>query len=155
MRVYDIGRTSACQQLAYLLTVIAAQRLNTDTGQHAREIDLPPAIAPDLSDDGSARPQRRPLLLEHPQLGTDLPVTPIDGDQRPRVEYHLHATSERRARPSADAAASSSASVKAPSSASHTSKAAPSNSFLSRSAAASLSHADTLIPFCAAAWRTP
>jgi hypothetical protein len=45
--------------------------------------------------------------------------------------------------------------VKEPSSDSHASKAAPSSSFLSRSAAASLSHVDTLVPCRAAAWRTP
>jgi hypothetical protein len=43
--------------------------------------------------------------------------------KRPSIEHHLHATSERAARPSRDAAASSSASVNGPSSDSHASRA--------------------------------
>jgi hypothetical protein len=155
MRVDNIGRTSPSEQLAYPVAVVLAQCFDADTRQHAREIGLLPAIAPDLTNNRRTRPQRRPLLLEHAQLGTYHTITTVNGDQRPGVEYRLHATSERGARPSRDAAASSSASVKEPSSDSHASKAAPSSSFLSLSAAASLSHADTLVPWRAAAWRTP
>ena len=153
MRVDDIGRTSPPEQLTYPLAVIAAQRFDADTRQHPRQIGLLAAIAPDLADNRRTRPQRGPEPLEHPQLGTNHTITTIDGDQRASVEYRLHATSERGARPSRDAAAASSASVKGPSSDSHASKAAPSSSFLSLSAAASLSHADTLIPCWAAACR--
>jgi hypothetical protein len=151
----NIGRTSPPEQLTYPLAVVLAQWFDTDTCQHAREIGLLAAIAPDLTNNRRARPQRRALPLEHAQLGTYHTITTVNGDQGPGVEYRLHATSERGARPSRDAAASSSASVKGPSSDSHASKAAPSSSFLSLSAAASLSHVDTLVPCRAAAWRTP
>jgi hypothetical protein len=153
--VDNIGRASPCEQLAYPLAVVLVQRLGSDTRQHSCEIGLLPTIAPDLTDNRSTRTQRCPALLEHAQLGTYRSVTPVDADQRPGVEYRLHATSGLGARPSCDAAASSSASVKEPSSDSHASKAAPSSSFLSLSAAASLSQADTLIPCRSAALRTP
>ena len=155
VRVDDIGRASPREQLAYPLTVIPAQCFGSHTRQYSCEIGLLAAITPDLTDNRGTRTQRRPLLLEHAQLSTHLPVTPVDGDQRSGIEYRLHATSGRGARPSRDAAASSSASVKEPSSDSQASKAAPSSSFLSLSAAASLSQADTLIPCRSAALRTP
>jgi hypothetical protein len=155
MCIDNIGRTSPSEQLTQLLAVVLAQWFDADTRQHTREIDLLAAIAPDLTNHRRTDPQRRALPLEHAQLGTDHTVTTVNGDQCPGVEYRLHATSERGARPSRDAAASSSALVKEPSSDSHASKAAPSSSFLSRSAAASLIHVDTLVPCRAAAWRTP
>jgi hypothetical protein len=155
VRVDDIGRASLREQLAYPLAVIAAQCFDSHTCQYSCEIGLLAAITPDLTDNRGTRTQRRPLLLEHAQLSTCPPVTPVDGDQRSGIEYRLHATSGRRARPSRDAAASSSASVKEPSSDSQASKASPSSSFLSLSAAASLSQADTLIPCRSAALRTP
>jgi hypothetical protein len=155
MRIDNIGRTGLSEQLAYPLAVVLAQWFDADASQQTREVGLLAAIAPDLSDDRGAGPEWRPLPLEHAQLGTYHTITAINGDQRPGVEYRLHATSERGARPSRDAAAASSASVKEPSSDSQASRAAPSSSFLSLSAAASLSHADTLVPCRAAAWRTP
>jgi hypothetical protein len=155
VRVDDIGRAGPREQLAYPLAVIPAQCFGSHARQYSCEIGLLAAITPDLTDNRGTRTQRRPLLLEHAQLSTYLPVTPVDGDQRSGIEYRLHATSGRGARPSRDAAASSSASVKEPSSDSHASKATPSSSFLSLSAAASLSQADTLIPCRCAALRTP
>jgi hypothetical protein len=155
MGVDDAGRPRLPQQLTYPLAVVGAQWLYANARKHAREIHLRAAITPDLTHNGRARPQRCPLPLEHAQLGAQDAVTAVNGDQGSGVEYRLHATSERDARPSLDAAASSSASVNEPSSDSHASRAAPSSSFLSRSAAASLSQADTLIPCLAAAWRTP
>jgi hypothetical protein len=155
VRVDDIGRASPREQLAYPLAVIPAQCLGSHARQYSCEIGLLAAITPDLTDNRGTRTQRRPPPLEHAQLSTYPPVTPVDGDQRSGIEYRLHATSGRGARPSRDAAASSSASVKEPSSDSHASKAAPSSSFLSLSAAASLSQADTLIPCRSAALRTP
>ena len=155
VRVNDIGRASPREQLAYPLAVIPAQCFGSHARQYSCEIGLLAAITPDLTDNRGTRTQRRPPLLEHAQLSTHLPVTPVDGDQRSGIEYRLHATSGRGARPSRDAAASSSASVKEPSSDSQASKAAPSSSFLSLSAAASLSQADTLIPCRSAALRTP
>jgi hypothetical protein len=155
VRIDDISRASPREQLAYLLAVIPVQCFGSHTRQYSCEIGLLAAITPDLTDNRGTRTQRRPLLLEHAQLSTHLPVTPVDGDQRSSIEYRLHATSGRGARPSRDAAATSSASVKEPSSDSQASKAAPSSSFLSLSAAASLSQADTLIPCRSAALRTP
>ena len=140
MRIDDIGRTSLCEQLTYPLAVVLAQWFDADTRQDAREVGLLAAIAPDLTNDCRTRPEWGPLLLEHAQLGTYHTITAINGDQRPGVEYRLHATSERGARPSRDAAASSSASVKEPSSDSHASRAAPSSSFLILSAAAMGNH---------------
>ena len=80
MCVDDIGRTSTCEQLAYTLAVVLAQCFDADTRQHAREIGLPAAIAPHLTNDRGTRPQRRPPLLEHAQLSTYRPVTTVDGD---------------------------------------------------------------------------
>lgn len=155
MGVDDVGRPRVPEQLTYPLAVVGAQWLYANARKYAREIHLRAAITPDLTHNGRARPQRCPLPLEHAQLGAQDAVTTVNGDQRSGVEYRLHATSERGARPSRDAAASSSAAVNEPSSDSHASRAAPSSWFLSRSAAASLSQADTLIPCRAAAWRTP
>jgi len=155
MRVDNIGRTGPSEYFTYPLAVVLAQWFDADTRQDACEIGLLAAIAPDLTNNRRTRPQRRALPLEHAQLGAYHAVTTVNADQCPGVEYRLHATSERGARPSRDAAALSSASVKGPSSDSHASKAAPSSSFLSLSAAASLSHVDTLVPCRAAAWRTP
>lgn len=92
MCVNDIGRTRPCEQFAYTLAVVLAQCFYADTRQHAREIGLSAAIAPDLANDRSACPHRRPTLLEHAQLGTYCPVTTVDCDQRSGVEYRLHAT---------------------------------------------------------------
>jgi hypothetical protein len=155
MGVDDVGRPRLPEQLTYPLAVVGAKWLYANARQHAREIHLRAAITPDLTHNGRARPQRCPLSLEHAQLGAQDAVPTVNGEQRPGVEYRLHATSERGARPSRDAAASNSAWVNEPSSDSHASRAAPSSSFLSRSAAASLSQADTLVPCRAAAWRTP
>src|SRR5215467_3278354 len=155
VRVDDIGRASLREQLAYPLAVIPAQCFDSHARQYSCEIGLLAAITPDLTDNRGTRPQRRPLLLEHAQLSTHLPVTPVDSNQGSGIEYRFHATSGRGARPSRDAAASSSAWVKEPASDSHASKAAPSSSFLSLSAAASLSQADTLTPWRSAARRTP
>jgi len=151
MRVDDVSRASPAEQLAYLLAVVGVQRLDANASQYTRQVDLRAVIAPDLADYRRACAQWCSLLLEHAQLGSHHAVAAVNGDQRPGVEYRLHATSERAGRPSRDAAASSSASVKGRSPASHASSAAPSSSFLSRSAAASLSHADTLVPCRAAA----
>jgi hypothetical protein len=85
MRIDDIGRTSPCEQLAYPLAVVFAQCFDADARQHAHEIGLPAAIAPDLANDRGTRPQRRPPLLEHPQLGTYRAVTTVNGDQRPGI----------------------------------------------------------------------
>jgi len=155
MGVDDVGRPRLPEERAYPLAVVGAQWLHANARQNAREIRLRAAITPDLTHNGRARPQRRPLPLEHAQLGAEDPVATVNGDQGSGVEYRLHATSERGAMPRRDAAALSSASVNEPSSDSHASRAAPSSSFLSRSAAASLSQADTLVPCRAAAWRTP
>ena len=93
MRVNDVGRTGSCEQFAYPLTVVLAQFFDADTRQHAREIGLLAAITPDLPNDRGACPHRRPPLLKHAQLGTYCPVTAVDRDQCPGVEYRLHATS--------------------------------------------------------------
>jgi hypothetical protein len=70
MGVGDIGRTSPSEQLTYPLAVVLAQCFDADTRQHAREIGLLAAIAPDPPNNRRTRPQRRPLPLEHAQLGT-------------------------------------------------------------------------------------
>src|SRR5262249_10404976 len=155
VRIDDIGRASPREQLAYPLAVVPAQCLGSHTRQYSCEIGLLAAITPDLTDNRGTRTQRRPALLEHTQLSTHRPVTPVDSNPGSGIEYRFHATSGRGARPSRDAAASSSAWVKEPASDSHASKAAPTSSFLRRSAAASLSQADTLIPWRSAALRTP
>jgi RNA polymerase sigma factor (sigma-70 family) len=85
VRIDDIGRTSPGEQFAYPRAVVFAQCLDADTRQHAREIRLPAAIAPYLTNDCGTRPQRRPSLLEHPQLSTYGPVATVNGDQRPGV----------------------------------------------------------------------
>jgi len=99
VRVDDIGRASPREQLAYPLAVIPAQCFGSHARQYSCEIGLLAAITPDLTDNRGTRTQRRPLLLEHAQLSTYLPVTPVDGDQRSGIEYRLHATSGRGARP--------------------------------------------------------
>jgi len=147
VRVDDIGRASPREQLAYPPAVIPAQCFGPHTRQHSCEIGLLAGITPDLTDNRGTRTQRRPLLLEHAQLSTHLPVTPVDGDQRSGIEYRLHATSGRGATPSRDAATSSSASVKEPSSDSQASKA--SWGLLTRTAAAIAAH--TLMRVCLAA----
>ena len=57
MRVDNIGRTSPPEQLTYPLTVVLAQWFDADTRQHAREIGLPAAITPDLTNNRRTRPQ--------------------------------------------------------------------------------------------------
>lgn len=131
VRVDDIGRASPREQLAYPLAVIPVQRFGPHARQYSCEIGLLAAITPDLTNNRGTRTQRRPLLLEHTQLSTNVPVAPVGSDQRSGIEYRLHLTSGRGARPSRDAAASSSASVKEPSSDSQASRAAPSSSLLS------------------------
>jgi hypothetical protein len=92
VRVHNVGRAGPGEQLAYPLAVVPAQCLGSDTRQHSGEIGLLAAITPDLTDNRGTRTQRCPPLLEHAQLGTYRPVTPVDGDQRPGIEYRLHAT---------------------------------------------------------------
>src|SRR5262249_46211065 len=69
MGVDDVGRTRLPQQLTYPLAVVGAQCLDASACQHPRKIYLSAAIAPDLTHHRRARPQRRPLPLEHAQLG--------------------------------------------------------------------------------------
>jgi hypothetical protein len=80
MRVDNIGRTSPPEQLTYPLAVVPAQRFDADTRQHAGEIGLRAAVAPDLTNNRRTRPQRRPLPLEHAQLGTYLTITTVNSD---------------------------------------------------------------------------
>lgn len=80
MRVDDIGGTSLPEQLAYPRAVAGAQWFDADTRQDAREVGLPAAIAPDLTDNRRTRAQRRPLPLEHAQLGTYDTITTVRGD---------------------------------------------------------------------------
>ncbi len=65
MRVDDVGRTSPPEQLTYPLAIVLVQWFDADTRQHARQIGLLAAIAPDLADNCRTRPQRRPNPLEH------------------------------------------------------------------------------------------
>jgi len=107
MRIDDIGRASPREQFADPPAILLAQGLYADARQDARKIGLLAAIAPDQTDHRDAGPQRRAQLLKHAQLGTYRAVATVNGDQRAGVEYRLHATSGREARPSRDAAASS------------------------------------------------
>jgi hypothetical protein len=93
MRVNDVSRTSACEQFAYSLAVVLAQFFDADTGQHARKIGLLAAIPPNLANNRSAYPHRRPPLLEHAQLGAYCPITTVNRDKCSGVKYCLHATS--------------------------------------------------------------
>jgi len=93
MRIDDIGGSGPAEQLAYFPAVVFAQRLDAGPGQHAGQIGLRAAIAPDLANHRRAGPQRCCLLLEHAQLGSQKAITTVNSDQRPGVEDRLHATS--------------------------------------------------------------
>ncbi len=76
------GRTGLAEQHSYFPAVVLAQSLDADAGQHARQVDLRTAIAPDLTDDRRTRPDRYALLLEHPEPGTQHAIAAVDGDER-------------------------------------------------------------------------
>lgn len=80
MRVDHISGTSPAEQFAYPLAIVLAQWLDADACKDAGEIGLLAAIPPDLTNNRSARPQRRSLPLEHAQLGTYHSITPVNGD---------------------------------------------------------------------------
>lgn len=80
MRINNIGGTSLPEQLTYPLTLAGAKWFDADTSQDARKVDLLAAIPPDLANNRRARPERRPPLLKHAQLGTHHPITPVDRD---------------------------------------------------------------------------
>ena len=106
MRIDDVSRASASEQLADLPPAGRAQGLFADAREHARQICLPGTIAPYLADDRRTHSQRCSLPLKHPQLGADLSIAAIDGHERTSVEDCLHAASVRGACPSRDAASS-------------------------------------------------
>lgn len=93
MRIDHIGRTSLSEQLTYPLAVVPAQWFDAGTRQDAREVDLLAAVAPGLTNDRRTHPKGYPLPLEHPQLGPNHTIAPVNGDQRPGVKDRLHATS--------------------------------------------------------------
>lgn len=119
MRINDIGGSCQCKELADAFAVVSGKGLDADAGQDAGEIGLPAPVSPDLADHRGTNPDRCSLLLEHSQLRADLSVPAIDRYEGSSVEDRSHATPRRRAAPSRDAASSSSAWVKGPSSASH------------------------------------
>ena len=119
MRVNDICRSCQREQLADALAVVPGNGLDTDAGQDAGEICLPAPVSPDLADHRGAYPDRCSLPLEHSKLRADQPVAAIDRDKGASVEDRFHATPRRGAAASREAASSSSAWVKGPSSASH------------------------------------
>jgi len=139
MTVDHVGSSGSRKQLSDAGIVVRRKRSDANTGQNARKQGLLPAVPPDLGDDHGAGPERHALLVEDSQHRFDPPASPLDGDERPGVEDHLHARRalRRRDRPRASAARSSSARVNAPSSASHRSSASPSSSFRTRSAVTS------------------
>lgn len=109
MRVDNIGRTSPPEQLTYPLAVVLAQWFDADTRQHAREIGLRAAIAPDPTNNRRTRPQRRALPLEHAQLGarhtirrsiaTSAPASSTAFTQHPNEEPGQAGMRLRRAQP--------------------------------------------------------
>jgi hypothetical protein len=80
MGVDDVGRPRLREQLTYPLAVVGAEWLYASARQHAREVHLRAAITPDLTYNGRTRPQRRPLPLEHAQLGAQDAIATVNGD---------------------------------------------------------------------------
>ena len=144
------------QQQTDLTSCSSVDRCGLNSGQRSRQRSLASTIPPNLGNDTSARAHGHPLELRDTKHRPDGTVVLIDGDERAGVEDEFHATFTAfdRLIPSARAAAFSSASVKAPSAASHSSRAAPRRSLRSLSAVACATQAETLMPDRRAASRT-
>ena len=153
VRVDNIGRTGFARATHGSAAILGTESFDTHPRQQARRLAcLRPSRRTWPTAAALAR-SGRTLPLERTQLGAADTVTTINGDQRTSVEYRLDATSERGAQAEprgglvefglSDGTAFGLPCIQA----------APSSSFLSRSAAASVSHAGTVVPRRAGAWR--
>jgi hypothetical protein len=93
MSIDDIFALVCLEQLTHALRIGCVEGPDIDAGKDAHEVDLPPAIPPDLGDCCSARTNREALLLDGSQQLTDAAVTPVHCDQGSCVEDDTHATS--------------------------------------------------------------
>ncbi|BAK36432.1 hypothetical protein MLP_34180 [Microlunatus phosphovorus NM-1] len=152
--VGNVSRATQAEKFADPAGFLVVDLPDGDAAEYTGESGLPRTRTPDLCYHRDARHHPDSVLLSDPQSCANTRVAPIGSDQRTGVENECHQALGGAATPSERAAASRSAGLKGPSSASHWSSAAPSISFRSWSPAALLSQRDTLTPDRDAAART-
>ena len=154
VRVDDVGPTADSEKFANSPRAGRVERDRVNTSQQSCEVGLTAAVAPHLGDHGRAGTHRHLVAVEQHEHCADASVALIDRDERSGIKNGGHAAPLLVLRPSAFAAASSSFSVKGPSSVSHRSSAAPRRSWRRRCSAAAASQFETLVPCRVAASRT-
>lgn len=127
MGVHDIVGAVRPQKFPDSLPCPGVKGTYGEPGEDTGQVDLFPSVTPDLGDGPCAGSDRDPVTLEDSKHRSDPAVTLVDRDEGARVDDGRHAAPRRRVVRSAAAAVSSSSSLNGPASASHRSKATPSN----------------------------